>query len=242
MTDSNPVLRIDSVDAYYGKIQALDSISLSIDSGQIVCLLGANGAGKTTTLKTILGSIKPQNGTIRFGSSTISGMATVDIVKMGISIVPEGRRIFGKMTVRENLEMGAYTIRDNSIVARELERVYAIFPRLAERETQIGSTLSGGEQQMLAMGRALMARPLVMLLDEPSMGLAPVLVENVFETIERINREDNVTVFMVEQNANMALQIANFGYLMQNGRIVESDTAENLRDNDLVKKAYLATG
>jgi len=242
MTEKDIILKIEHVDAYYGKIQALEDISLSIERGQIVCLLGANAAGKTTTLKTILGAVKPQNGSIEFNGEVISGLPIVQIVKRGIAIVPEGRRIFGRMTVRENLELGAFTLKDTKEVQGEMERVFEIFPRLAERESQLGATLSGGEQQMLAMGRALVAKPKLILMDEPSMGLAPVLVESVFETIERIKREEAVTVFMVEQNANMALQVADYGYLIQNGIMVESNTAENLRNNEMIRKAYLATG
>jgi branched-chain amino acid transport system ATP-binding protein len=237
-----PMLQVEHVDAYYDKIQALEDISLSIRRGQIVCLLGANAAGKSTTLKTIMGAVKPVNGTIRFNGEQISGLPIVQIVKKGIAIVPEGRRIFTKMTVRENLELGAYSLKNQQEIRQEMERVFEIFPRLAERESQMGATMSGGEQQMLAMGRALMAKPNLILMDEPSMGLAPVLVESVFEIIEKINKEEGVTVFMVEQNANMALQIADYGYLIQNGSIVEANTAENLRNNEMIKKAYLATG
>jgi branched-chain amino acid transport system ATP-binding protein len=242
MSENSTILDVKGVDAFYGKIQTLEDISLTIKRGQIVCLLGANGAGKTTTLKTILGAVKPQNGTIMFNNEVISGKSVVEIVKKGISIVPEGRRIFSKMTVRENLELGAFTQNNHKDIQREMERVFDIFPRLGERQSQLGITLSGGEQQMLAIGRALMARPVLMLLDEPSMGLAPILVENVFENIVKINKEEGITVFMVEQNANMALQIADYGYLIQNGRMVESNTAENLSNNEMIKKAYLATG
>ena len=242
MAEQSTILEVKGVDAFYGKIQSLENISLSIEKGQIVCLLGANGAGKTTTLKTILGAVKPQNGTITFNDEVISGKPIVDIVKRGISIVPEGRRIFSKMTVRENLELGAFTQTNARETQREMERVFDIFPRLGERQSQLGITLSGGEQQMLAMGRALMAQPVLILMDEPSMGLAPVLVENVFDNIVKINKEEGVTVFMVEQNANMALQVADYGYLIQNGKMVESNTAENLRNNEMIKKAYLATG
>ncbi len=237
-----PMLQVEHIDAYYDKIQALEDISISIQRGQIVCLLGANAAGKSTTLKTIMGAVKPVSGTIRFNGEKISGLPIVQIVKKGIAIVPEGRRIFTKMTVRENLELGAYSLKNQLDIKQEMERVFEIFPRLAERESQMGATMSGGEQQMLAMGRALMAKPKLILMDEPSMGLAPVLVESVFEIIEKINKEEGVTVFMVEQNANMALQIADYGYLIQNGSIVEANTADSLRNNEMIKKAYLATG
>ncbi|MDR2110578.1 MAG: ABC transporter ATP-binding protein [Spirochaetaceae bacterium] len=242
MAEKEIMLAMEDVDVFYGKIQVLYGLSLSIEKGKIVCLLGANGAGKTTILKTILGALRPREGTIKFYDEVISGQPIAGVVKRGIAIVPEGRRIFTKMTVKENLEMGAFTQRDRKKILREMERVFALFPRLRERQNQVGATLSGGEQQMLAMGRALMARPKLILMDEPSMGLAPLLVENLFATIETINKEEGLTVFIVEQNANMALSIADFGYVIQNGNLVVANTAENLRNNEMIRRAYLATG
>jgi branched-chain amino acid transport system ATP-binding protein len=242
MVEKEIMLAMEDVDVFYGKIQVLYGLSLSIEKGKIVCLLGANGAGKTTILKTILGALRPRKGTIKFYDELISGQPIVDIVKRGIAIVPEGRRIFTKMTVKENLEMGAFIQRDRKKILRDMDRVFTLFPRLKERQNQVGATLSGGEQQMLAMGRALMARPKLILMDEPSMGLAPLLVENLFTTIEKINKEEGLTVFIVEQNANMALSIADFGYLIQNGNLVVGNTAENLKNNEMIQRAYLATG
>jgi branched-chain amino acid transport system ATP-binding protein len=242
MAEKGIMLTMEDVDVFYGKIQALYGLSLSIETGKIVCLLGANGAGKTTILKTILGALRPREGTIKFYDEVISGQPIVDIVKRGIAIIPEGRRIFTKMTVKENLEMGAFTQRDRKKILRGMDRVFTLFPRLKERQNQVGATLSGGEQQMLAMGRALMAYPKLILMDEPSMGLAPLLVEHLFTTIEKINKEEGLTVFIVEQNANMALSIADFGYLIQNGNLVVGNTAENLKNNEMIRRAYLATG
>jgi branched-chain amino acid transport system ATP-binding protein len=242
MAEKEIMLTMEDVDVFYGKIQVLYGLSLSIEKGKIVCLLGANGAGKTTILKTILGALRPRKGTIKFYDEVISGQPIVGIVKRGIAIVPEGRRIFTKMTVKENLEMGAFIQRDRKKILRGMDRVFTLFPRLKERQNQVGATLSGGEQQMLAMGRALMAHPKLVLMDEPSMGLAPLLVENLFTTIEQINKEEGLTVFIVEQNANMALSIADFGYLIQNGNLVVGNTAENLKNNEMIRRTYLATG
>jgi branched-chain amino acid transport system ATP-binding protein len=235
-----PLLRLAGVDTHYGPIPILQGIDLEIHEGEIVCLLGGNASGKSTTLKTILGLVRPTRGTVEFHGQRIDGLPTGHVVARGIAIVPENRRIFPEMTVLENLEMGAYLRRDRFGLQEDLERVYSLFPRLKERLRQAGGTLSGGEQQMLAMGRALMSRPSLMLMDEPSMGLAPVLVERVFELVQQINAQ-GTTVFMVEQNANMALSIAGRGYVLQTGRIVLADTADNLLRNDMMRRAYLDT-
>ena len=232
------MLQIDNVDTYYGNIRALKGVSLSVDEGEIVTLIGANGAGKTTTLDTISGLLKPRQGGIYLEGEPIHQLPPHAVVKKGISGSPEGRKIFRRLTVLENLEMGAYVRTDRAGIGRDLERVFALSPRLEERAGQAGGTLSGGEQQMLAIGRALMARPRVLLLDEPSMGLAPLLVESIFNTIQEINRE-GTTVLLVEQNALMALAVAQRGYVLQAGEIVLHDTAENLRQNEMVRKAYL---
>jgi branched-chain amino acid transport system ATP-binding protein len=234
------MLSLNNVVTYYGPIQVLKKINLHIYPGEIVSLLGGNASGKTTTMKTILGLVKPVQGTIEFEGKRIDGLPTEKIVSMGIARVPEARRIFSRMTVRENLELGAFVRRKESLqtLLEDLEKVYTLFPRLKERENQLGGTLSGGEQQMLAMGRALMARPRLILMDEPSMGLSPLFVEKVFETIQEINRQ-GVTILLVEQNANMALSIASRGYVLQNGEILLHDTAENLLKSEAVRKAYL---
>ena len=232
------MLQIDNVDTYYGNIRALKGVSLSVDEGEIVTLIGANGAGKTTTLDTISGLLKPRQGGIYLEGEPIHQLPPHAVVKKGISGSPEGRKIFRRLTVLENLEMGAYVRTDRAGIGRDLERVFALFPRLEERASQAGGTLSGGEQQMLAIGRALMARPRVLLLDEPSMGLAPLLVESIFNTIQEINRE-GTTVLLVEQNALMALAVAQRGYVLQAGEIVLHDTAESLRQNEMVREAYL---
>jgi branched-chain amino acid transport system ATP-binding protein len=229
------------VDAHYGKIQALDDIQVFINAKELVCLLGGNASGKSTTLKTILGVVKPSRGRVEFLGERIDGLPTGKIVARGISIVPENRRIFPKLTVLENLELGAYLRDDTEGISEDMERVFDLFPLLKERLKQYGVTLSGGEQQMLAMGRALMSRPKLLLMDEPSMGLAPILVENSFEIVQRVNQE-GVTIFMVEQNANMALSIADRGYVLQLGKIVLQDEAENLLNIEMMKKAYLDTG
>jgi branched-chain amino acid transport system ATP-binding protein len=232
------MLELNNVHAYYGNIHALKGISVEVNEGEIVTLIGANGAGKTTTLKTICGLLALRQGQITFEGETLTDFPAHEIVYKGIAMVPEGRGIFAKLTVSENLEMGAYSRSDKAGIAGDLKRVFKLFPRLEERRRQVAGTLSGGEQQMLATARALMARPRLLLMDEPSMGLAPVLVESVFETIQEINQE-GTTILLVEQNAHMALQIANRGYVLQTGEIVLKDTAKGLRENQQVQKAYL---
>ena len=231
-------LVVESVHAYYGHIHALHGISLSVEEGEIVTLIGANGAGKSTTLKTISGFLRPRPGRVLLDGAPIGGLAPHDITRRGICMVPEGRRIFPRMTVIENLEMGAFARNDRQTIQDDFDRVLTLFPRLKERIAQVAGTLSGGEQQMLAIGRGLMARPKILLLDEPSMGLAPVLVEVIFQTIRNINAQ-GVTILLVEQNALMALRIAQRGYVLETGRIVYTDQAERLRQNDLVRKSYL---
>jgi len=232
------LLKVDNVHTYYGNIHALKGISLYVDKGEIVTLIGGNGAGKTTTLRTISGLLTPREGSIELDNQDLRTFKAHEIVYKGISMVPEGRGIFARLSVTENLEMGAYSRDDKQEVNKNMERVFKLFPRLKERRSQVAGTLSGGEQQMLATGRALMASPTVLLMDEPSMGLAPVLVELIFDTIQQINRE-GTTILLVEQNALMALSIANRGYVLQTGEIVISDTAENLKSNPTVQKAYL---
>ena len=232
------MLELADVHTYYGNIRALRGVSLTVAQGEIVTLIGSNGAGKTTTLKTILGTTRPRRGTVTFSGQRLDTLATDRIVRLGIAQSPEGRRIFPRMTVLENLELGAFVRKDRSAIAPDLERVFALFPRLSERSTQQGGTLSGGEQQMLAIGRALMARPTLLLLDEPSMGLAPILVETIFRIIEDINRQ-GTTILLVEQNARMALGVAHRGYVMQTGRIVLQAAAAELLRSDLVRKTYL---
>jgi branched-chain amino acid transport system ATP-binding protein len=232
------ILKIDNIHTYYGNIHALKGVSIDIEQGEIVTLIGGNGAGKTTTLRTISGLLKPRVGSVSFNGEDLVKYKPHEIVYKGISMVPEGRGIFARLTVMENLEMGAYSRNSKQELAQNIEKVFTLFPRLKERRTQVAGTLSGGEQQMLATGRALMAEPRVLLLDEPSMGLAPVLVELIFETIQKINKE-GVTILLVEQNALMALAIAHRGYVIQTGEIVLTDTAENLKKNPTVQKAYL---
>ena len=232
------MLELADVHTYYGNIRALRGVSLSVASGEIVTLIGANGAGKTTTLRTILGSVRPRRGTVSFDGQRLDALSTDRIVRLGIAQSPEGRRIFPRMTALENLELGAFTRADRDAIPPDLERVFTLFPRLRERATQPGGTLSGGEQQMLAIGRALMARPRLLLLDEPSMGLSPILVETIFRIIEDINRQ-GTTILLVEQNARMALRVAHRGYVIQTGRIVLHDAAANLLRSDLVRKTYL---
>ncbi|SDF43476.1 ABC transporter ATP-binding protein [Sporolituus thermophilus] len=232
------MLKLDNISVYYGAIHALKSISVEVKEGEIVTLIGANGAGKSTTLRTISGLLKPKTGQILFEGKNIAGLPAQDIVKMGISQVPEGRRIFANMTVLENLELGAYTRKDSAGVAADLEKVFARFPRLAERRSQIAGTLSGGEQQMLAMGRALMSRPRLLLLDEPSMGLAPLLVKEIFSIIKEINAS-GTTILLVEQNAHMALSIAHQAYVLETGRITLAGKAADLAQSEAVRKAYL---
>jgi len=232
------MLELRDVHSYYGHIHALKGISLSVEKGEIVTLIGANGAGKTTTLRTISGLLHPRHGSIWLEGERLDGLPPEIIVRKGVGQSPEGRQIFPRLTVMENLEMGAYTRNDKEGIRRDLEHVFGLFPRLAERRNQPGGTLSGGEQQMLAIGRALMSRPRVLLLDEPSMGLAPLLVETIFSIIRELNRE-GTTILLVEQNAAKALAIAHRGYVIETGHIVLSDNAANLRQNDLVRKAYL---
>jgi branched-chain amino acid transport system ATP-binding protein len=231
-------LEVRNLHTFYGNIHALKGVSLEVRDGEIVSLIGANGAGKTTTLKTISGVLRPRLGEVLFDGQPIHGLEAHQIVQLGLCQAPEGRRIFPRMTVKENLEMGAFTRRDQSAIADDLERVFGLFPRLRERLSQKGGTLSGGEQQMLAIGRALMSSPKLLLLDEPSMGLAPILVETIFSTIVEINRR-GTTVLLVEQNALMALSIAHRGYVLETGQIVLADTAASLQQNESVQKAYL---
>ncbi|HEU5103036.1 MAG TPA: ABC transporter ATP-binding protein [Roseiflexaceae bacterium] len=238
MTDTQPLLELNDVHSYYGNIHALKGISLTVNKGEIVTLIGSNGAGKSTTLRTISGIIQPLQGEIRLEGERIDRVPAHKVAERGLLQSPEGRRIFPRLTVRENLEMGAFTRNDKAEIATDLERVFGLFPRLRERTNQKGGTLSGGEQQMLAIGRALMGRPRVLMLDEPSMGLAPVLVDQIFSIIKDINAQ-GTTVLLVEQNALMALLIAHRGYVLQTGRIVLSDSAKGLSENETVQKAYL---
>ncbi len=233
------MLELEGVDVFYGRVQALHGVSIRVERGEIVTLIGANGAGKSTTLRTISGLQRPGAGRITFDGKDLSSEPSHAIVGLGLSHVPEGRRIFTNLTVMENLEMGAYLVRDKKDSARMLERVFGLFPRLQERSGQSGGTLSGGEQQMLAIGRALMSKPAMLLLDEPSLGIAPILVKEIFNEIRAINKEDGTTILLVEQNANMALHLANRGYVLETGRIVLEDSAGALLDNPRVKEAYL---
>ncbi len=233
-----PALELREVSTHYGPIQMLRGVNVKIFPGEIVCLLGGNASGKTTTLKTILGYVTPSHGNVYLAGERINEVQTAELVKMGISMVPENRRLFKRMTVKENLEIGAYQRDVRDEIEQDLERVFELFPRVKERLSQRAGTLSGGEQQMVAVGRALMARPTVLLMDEPSMGLAPVLVAQNFEIIQQINQA-GTTVFVVEQNANMALSIADRGYVLQTGRIVLSDTAEGLLADPQMRQAYL---
>jgi branched-chain amino acid transport system ATP-binding protein len=232
------LLQLKDVSTSYGPVRVLEDVDVDIRAGEIVCLLGSNAAGKTTTLRTILGLVHPWKGQILFRGEPIQGLVTTQVVARGLTMVPENRRLFGKMSVKENLEIGANLRNDKAEILSDMDRVVALFPRLKERIGQKAGTLSGGEQQMLAIGRALMARPTVLLMDEPSMGLAPILVEQVFETIKEINQQ-GTTIFLVEQNANMALSVAHRGYAIQTGRIVLADTAQNLKNNPQMQEAYL---
>jgi branched-chain amino acid transport system ATP-binding protein len=237
--DERPVvLDLKDVHTYYGSIHALKGISLQVQEGEIVTLIGANGAGKSTTLRSINGLNHPRRGRISFQGRDITNLVPHKVVKLGIAQSPEGRKLFGRMSVMENLEMGAFQNQDRSTFKEDLERVYSLFPRLEERKHQKAGTLSGGEQQMCAIGRALMARPKLLLLDEPSMGLAPIFVEKIFEIVAEIN-EQGTPILLVEQNASMALEIANRGYVMETGRIALADDAKNLRENEQVQKTYL---
>ena len=232
------LLELKDVHTYYGAIHALRGISFEVEDGEIVTLIGSNGAGKSTTLRTISGLLRPRQGEIWLAGERIDGKRPYEIVELGVSQSPEGRRVFARMSVQENLEMGAFARKDRSTLPAEYDRVFELFPRLLERRAQKAGTLSGGEQQMLAIGRALMAKPRVLLLDEPSMGLAPILVEQIFEIVKAIN-EGGTTVLLVEQNALMALGIAKRGYILQTGEVVLADTAERLRTDPAVRKAYL---
>jgi branched-chain amino acid transport system ATP-binding protein len=236
--NGGPVLELRNVSTHYGLIPVLRDVNVEINQGEIVCLLGGNASGKSTTLKTILGMVTPSQGEVIYRGEPIGGLSTTEIVGRGVTMVPENRRLFSRMTVRENLELGSYLRTDKDKVREDLERVMELFPRLKERLTQKAGTLSGGEQQMVAMSRALMADPKVLLMDEPSMGLAPVLVDQVFQIIQDINKL-GTTIFVVEQNANMALSIADRGYVLQTGQIVLADTAEALLKNPQMREAYL---
>ncbi len=232
------LLEVDGVDAFYGRIQALRGVTIKVEKGEVVALIGSNGAGKTTTLRTISGLMHPQNGSITFDGREITRTAPSRIVELGISQSPEGRRLFARMTVLDNLVMGAYSRSDKAGIAKDMDRVFTLFPRLLERRTQIAGTLSGGEQQMLAMGRALMARPKVMMLDEPSLGLAPILIETIFSIVREINSQ-GTTVLLVEQNANKALEVANRAYVLESGVIVQEGSGRELLASEEVQKAYL---
>jgi branched-chain amino acid transport system ATP-binding protein len=233
-----PMLEVSNIHTYYGNIYALKGISLTVDQGEIVTLIGGNGAGKTTTLRTISGLIKPRQGSVILEGENLAPFKAHEVVHKGVAMVPEGRGIFARLTVEENLDLGAYTRTNRVAIVQDLDRVYTVLPRLKERHKQVAGTLSGGEQQMLAIGRALMAHPRLMLLDEPSMGLAPILVESIFDTIRAINKE-GTTILLVEQNALMALSIASRGYVLQTGQIILQDTATNLQQNEMVQKSYL---
>jgi branched-chain amino acid transport system ATP-binding protein len=233
-----PILEIEDLNTYYGSIHALKGVSLTVDEGEIVTLIGGNGAGKTTTLNSISGIVRARSGHVRLAGEDITHVPPHEIVMRGVVQVPEGRRMFARLTVDENLKMGAYTVTDASEIRAGIERSYAMFPRLKERRSQVAGTLSGGEQQMLAMARGLMSNPRILLLDEPSMGLAPVLVDTIFQTISRLH-EAGTTILLVEQNARMALQIADRGYVLETGSIVMSDVSASLREDPNVQKAYL---
>ena len=232
------LLELDGVDAFYGRIQALRRVTIRVEKGEVIALIGSNGAGKTTTLRTISGLMHPQAGTVKFDGRDITRTSASKIVALGIGHSPEGRRLFPRMTVGDNLFMGAYSRNDRSGIAADMDRVFKLFPRLLERRTQIAGTLSGGEQQMLAMGRALMARPMVLMLDEPSLGLAPILQETIFSIVREINAQ-GTTVLLVEQNANKALEVANRGYVLETGSIVKEGTGRELLASEEVQKAYL---
>ncbi len=232
------MLKVNDIDVYYGHIHALKGVSLNVEEGEIVTLIGANGAGKTTLLNTLSGLLRPKNGTIEYMGKSIVGLPAQQIVRDGIIHVPEGRRVFAEMTVEENLLLGAFLRKDSQQVKKDLEKVYEIFPRLEERKKQQSGTLSGGEQQMLAIGRALMSKPKLLLLDEPSWVLPPILVQTIFEIIQEINN-DGTTVLLVEQNAHMALSIADRGYVIETGKVVISGTSKELQESELVREAYL---
>jgi branched-chain amino acid transport system ATP-binding protein len=233
-----PLLEFNDVNTYYGELHVLKGVNYRVGDGEIVCLLGGNASGKSTTMKTILGIVRPKSGAVTYAGQGIDRLPTAERVKRGIAPVPEARRLFPRMTVLENLEMGAFTRTDTDEIASDKERVFSLFPRIKERLTQLAGTLSGGEQQMVAMGRALMARPKLLCMDEPSMGLSPAFVEQVFDIIQAINKQ-GTSIFMVEQNANMALSIADYGYVLQTGEVVLHGSAKSLRDNEMVQQAYL---
>ena len=233
------MLEIKNLTVSYGAICALQGVSLSVKPGSIVTLIGGNGAGKTTTLRTISGLLKPQAGEIYYEGKSLAGLKPHRVVQLGLSHVPEGRMVFANLTVRENLMMGAYLQRDKAVIRQSLDSVFVTFPRLKEREQQVAGTLSGGEQQMLAIGRALMSRPKFLMMDEPSLGIAPLLVKTIFEKIVEINRTQGITILLVEQNANLALEISHFGYVLETGRIILQDHSSSLRQNPQVKSAYL---
>jgi len=233
-----PLLEFKDVNTYYGELHVLKSVNYQVGEGEIVALLGGNASGKSTTMKTILGIVRPASGTVTYGGEVINTLPTAERVRRGIAPVPEARRLFPRMSVLENLEMGAFTRDDKAEIQADMDRVFELFPRIKERLTQQAGTLSGGEQQMVAMARALMARPKLLCMDEPSMGLSPAFVEQVFDLIQAINRQ-GTSIFMVEQNANMALSIASHGYVLQTGEVVLSGSAQSLRDNDMVQQAYL---
>jgi len=233
-----PLLEVNDIHTYYGNIHALKGVSLSVEEGEIVTLIGANGAGKTTTLRTISGLLKPRQGNVIFNGEDTEKVPAHELVYRGIAMVPEGRGVFSRLTVKENLDMGAFSRTDRGEIEANLQRVFTLFPRMEERANQVAGTLSGGEQQMLATGRALMANPKLLLMDEPSMGLAPILVEGIFDTIQEINKE-GTTILLVEQNATMAFSVATRGYVLQTGEIVLDDSVKKLRSNEMVQKAYL---
>ena len=233
------LLELENVHSYYGHIHALQGVSLTVEEGEVVTLIGANGAGKSTTLRTISGLLHARMGSVRFSGQDITQMLPHEIVMIGVGHVPEGRGIFPRLTVRENLEMGAFTVNSMAEIGRRMERVFDLFPRLKERVHQKGGTLSGGEQQMLAIARGLMLKPRILLMDEPSMGLAPVLVDAIFDVIRTLNQQEGTTILLVEQNALMALSVASRGYVLETGHIVLADTADNLKKNEMVRAAYL---
>lgn len=236
-----PLLELNNINTAYGLVQVHFGLSIAVEQGQIVCLLGGNASGKSTTMKVIFGLVKPYSGSVHFDGQPITGLTTPQIIRRGLASVPESRRLFGQMTVRENLIMGAYARRDRNMIAADLDRVLGLFPRLGERLNQPAGTLSGGEQQMVAMARALMGRPRLICMDEPTMGLSPLYVDRVLELIQQINQQ-GVTVFMVEQNANLALQIAHYGYVLQNGHVALHGPAADLRADPQIRDAYLGGG